>query len=50
MRQYVETDLEADREVADTLAELIIGGTLASDLAVTTGPDGEDQGDEDPAA
>jgi integrase len=26
MRQYVETDLEADREVANTLAELILGG------------------------
>ena len=26
IRQYVETDLEADREVANTLAELIIGG------------------------
>jgi hypothetical protein len=50
MRQYVETDLEADREVANTLAELIIGGTLWSDLAAGPGPDGEDQGDEDPAA
>jgi hypothetical protein len=30
MRQYVQTDLEADREVANTLAELIIGGSLAS--------------------
>lgn len=50
MRQYVETDLEADREVADTLAELIIGGTFSSDLAAGPGPDGEDQGDEDPAA
>ena len=50
MRQYVETDLEADREVANTLAELIIGGTFSSDLAARPGPDGEDQGDEDPAA
>jgi integrase len=50
MRQYVETDLEADREVADTLAELIIGGTFSSDLAAGSGLDGEDQGDEDPAA
>jgi len=50
MRQYVETDLEADREVANTLAELIIGGTLSSDLAARPTPDGEDQGDEDPAA
>ena len=30
MRQYVQTDLEADRQVANVLAELIIGGSLAS--------------------
>jgi hypothetical protein len=30
MKQYVQTDLEADRRVANTLAELIIGGSLAS--------------------
>ena len=30
MRQYVQTDLEADRQVANTLAELIIRGALAS--------------------
>ena len=30
MNQYVQTDLEADRQVANTLAELIIGGALAS--------------------
>jgi hypothetical protein len=30
MRQYVQTDLEADRQVANTLAELIIGGWLTS--------------------
>lgn len=30
MRQYVQTDLEADRQVATALAELIIGGLLAS--------------------
>jgi integrase len=36
MKQYVQTDLEADRQVANTLAELIIGGSLASvDLAST---------------
>jgi integrase len=28
MKQYVQTDLEADRQVATTLAELIIGGML----------------------
>lgn len=30
MRQYVQADLEADRKVATALAELIIGGLLAS--------------------
>jgi integrase len=30
MKQYVQTDLEADRLVANTLAQLIIGGSLAS--------------------
>jgi hypothetical protein len=30
MKQYVQTDLEADRRVANTLAELIIGGALVS--------------------
>jgi len=30
MKQYVQADLEADRQVANTLAELIISGSLAS--------------------
>jgi hypothetical protein len=30
MKQYVQTDLEADRQVANTLATLIIGGSLAT--------------------
>ena len=30
MKQYVQTDLEVDRQVANTLAELIIGGSLIS--------------------
>jgi len=30
MKQYVQTDLEADRQVANTLADLIIGGLLSS--------------------
>jgi hypothetical protein len=30
VEQYVQSDLEADRQVATTLAELIIGGSLAS--------------------
>ena len=36
MKQYVQTDLEADRQVANTLAELIIGGSLASALLADT--------------
>jgi integrase len=32
MKQYVQTDLEADREVANTLADLIIGGLLVSEF------------------
>jgi hypothetical protein len=31
MKQYVQTDLEADREVTNTLADLIIGGLLITD-------------------
>jgi hypothetical protein len=31
MKQYVQTDLEADREVANTLADLILGGMLVTD-------------------
>jgi transposase-like protein len=30
LKQYVQADLEADRQVAHTLAELIVGGSLAS--------------------
>ena len=30
MKQYVQTDLEADRQVANTLAALILGGALTS--------------------
>ena len=38
MKQYVQTDLEADRQVANTLAKLIIGGSLASvEIADETG-------------
>ena len=37
-KQYVQTDLEADRQVANTLAELIIGGSLISiEIANETG-------------
>jgi hypothetical protein len=36
--QYVQTDLEADRQVANRLAELIIGGSLTSfEIAGTVG-------------
>jgi hypothetical protein len=30
IKRYVQTDLEADRQVATTLDELIIGGSLVS--------------------
>jgi hypothetical protein len=30
MKQYVQAGLEADRHVANALAELIVGGSLAS--------------------
>jgi hypothetical protein len=33
MRQYVQTDLEVHRQVATTLAELILGGLLSSGSA-----------------
>jgi hypothetical protein len=39
MKQYVQADLEADRQVAHALAELIVGGSLASVLVE------EDSGD-----
>ena len=32
MKQYVQTDLDADREVANTLAGLIIGGLLVTGI------------------
>ena len=42
MKQYVQTDLEADRQVANTLAELIIGGSLVSvDIARPVSDDSE---------
>jgi len=31
MKQYVQTDLDADREVANLLADLIIGGLLVTE-------------------
>ena len=47
MRQYVQTDLEADRQVANTLAALIIGGSLAS-VEIPDEPDDQDDGDGGP--
>jgi integrase len=44
MKQYVQTDLEADREVANTLADLIIGGLLVTDADDQT--DAPDRADE----
>jgi integrase len=38
MKQYVQTDLEADRQVAATLADLIIGGSLATSAVSSTSP------------
>jgi hypothetical protein len=38
MKRYVQTDLEGDRRVANMLAELIIGGMLATTI------NGEGQG------
>ncbi len=32
MKQYAQTDLEADREVANLLADLIIGGLLVTEV------------------
>jgi integrase len=46
MRQYVQADLEADRKVANTLAALIIGGSLAS-VEIPDQPGGQDQDDGD---
>jgi site-specific recombinase XerC len=43
MKQYVQADLEADRQVASTLAELIIGGSLPS-VDITGSQDGKDTG------
>jgi integrase len=40
MKQYVQADLEADRQVAHTLAELIVGGSLASVLVDPEGNGG----------
>jgi hypothetical protein len=47
MKQYVQTDLEADRQVANTLAALIIGGALAS-TEITKNE--SDEADKDAAA
>ena len=32
MKRYVQTELDADREVANTLADLIIGGLLVTEV------------------
>jgi hypothetical protein len=47
MKQYVQTYLEADREVANTLADLIIGGLLVTeDTAIDDQADPPDRADE----
>jgi hypothetical protein len=43
IKQYVQTDLEADRRVANTLAELIIGGSLVS-IEIADETDGRSEG------
>jgi len=44
MKQYVQTDLEADRQVANTLAELIVGGALVSpEITAEVDRDGDDE-------
>jgi hypothetical protein len=52
MKQYVQTDLVADREVANTLADLILGGMLVTGDIDGQASDGQsiDQGDEAEAA
>ncbi|MGH3274316.1 MAG: hypothetical protein ACRDNZ_08325 [Streptosporangiaceae bacterium] len=45
MKQYVQTDLEADRQVATTLAELIIGGALVTTEIVGNLPSDTGTGD-----
>lgn len=42
MKQYVQTDLAADRQVANVLAELIVGGSLASIDITEHGGSGDD--------
>ncbi len=44
MKQYVQTDLETDHEVANTLADLINGGLLVTE--VDDQADMPDQADE----
>jgi hypothetical protein len=43
MKQCVQTDLEADRQVATTLAELILGGSLVS-VEISDSQHGKDAG------
>jgi hypothetical protein len=42
-KQYVQADLEADRQVASRLAELIIGGALVSTEIPDQDHDGGDE-------
>jgi hypothetical protein len=44
MKQYVQADLEADRLVAHALAELIVGGSLASVVVDQEGSDDDAPG------
>jgi hypothetical protein len=40
MKQYMQTDLEADRQVAATVAELSVGGSWASTVISHAGQRG----------
>ena len=50
MKQYVQTDLEADRQVANTPTELILGGALASTEVTEDEAAPDDAGDDEGTA
>ena len=43
MKQCVQTDLDAEREVANTLADLIIGGLLPTNAIADRGDEADDE-------
>jgi integrase len=50
MKQQVQTDLDADRQVANTLAELLLGGALTSALVTAGQADNTGASEPDEAA